>query len=80
MYEKSVAITDLLANLNYDKSKLCKCLPEYTVDTEFGTGYGINLSESYARLGDAQADLTQEQTEELKQIILWAEEQAEQTD
>ena len=72
MYGESVTMTDILINLDYDKSKLCKCLPEYTVDTEFGTGYGINLTEGYARCAKGQADLTQEQIDELKEIILWA--------
>ena len=45
MSGNSVTMTDILVNLKYDKNKLCKCLPEYKVDTEFGTGYGINLTE-----------------------------------
>ncbi len=76
MYGESVTMTDILINLDYDKNKLCKCLPEYTVDTEFGTGYGINLTEGYARCKEGQADLTQEQIDELKDIILWAKEKA----
>ena len=73
---ESVTMTDILINLDYRKNKLCKCLPEYTVDTEFGTGYGINLTEGYARCDKGQADLTQEQISELKDIILWAKEKA----
>ena len=72
MYGESVEMTDILINLDYKKSKVCKCLPEYTVDTEFGTGYGVNLSEGYARCGDGQADLTKQQIEKLGQIIQWA--------
>ncbi len=72
MYGESVTMTDILINLDYDKSKLCKCLPEYTVDTEFGAGYGINLTGGYARCDKGQADLTQEQIDKLKEIILWA--------
>lgn len=74
MYGESVTMTDILINLDYDKNKLCKCLPEYTVDTEFGTGYGINLTEGYARSTKGQADLTQEQIDKLKEIIFWAKE------
>ncbi len=73
---ESVTMTDILINLDYDKSKLCKCLPEYTVDTEFGTGYGINLTAGYARCDKGQAELTQEQIDELKEIILWAKDKA----
>lgn len=72
MYGESVTMTDILINLDYDKGNLCKCLPEYTVDTEFGTGYGINLTAGYVRCDKGQADLTQEQIDKLKEIILWA--------
>ncbi len=76
MSGNSVTMTDILVNLKYDKNKLCKCLPEYKVDTEFGTGYGINLTEGYARCDKGQADLTQKQIDKLKEIILWAKEEA----
>lgn len=76
MSGNSVTMTDILVNLKYDKNKLCKCLPEYKVDTEFGTGYGINLTEGYARCDKGQADLTREQIDKLKEIILWAKEKA----
>lgn len=66
----SVYLTDLLVNLKYDPQKLCKCLPEYKVDTEFGTGYGINLTEGYARCDKGQAELTQEQVDRVTKIIL----------
>lgn len=73
----SVYLTDLLVNLDYDPQKLCKCLPEYKVDTEFGTGYGINLTEGYARCDKGQAELTQEQVDRLTRIILAENEDAE---
>ena len=76
MSGNSVIMTDILVNLKYDKNKLCKCLPEYKVDTEFGIGYGINLTEGYARCDKGQADLTQEQIDKLQEIILWAKEEA----
>ena len=41
MYDESVTLTDILLNLDYDPNKLCKCLPEYMIDTEFGKGYGV---------------------------------------
>lgn len=72
MYGESVTMTDILVNLDYDKTKLCKCLPEYTVDTEFGKDYGINLTSGYARFDKGQADLTIEQIEKFKKIIEWA--------
>ena len=77
MYGESVRLTDILANLDYDPQKYCKCRPEYTVDTEFGTGYGINLTESYVKYNGGQAELTAAQVEEIRKIILWASEKAE---
>ena len=72
MYDESVTLTDILLNLDYDPNKLCKCLPEYTVDTEFGKGYGINLTDGYARCNKGQADLTAGQLDQIRSIIEWA--------
>lgn len=77
MYGESVTLTDILINLDYDSGKLCKCLPEYTVETEFGTPYGINITSRYARSETGQADLTEEQIKKIKEIILWAKDKAE---
>lgn len=65
----SVTLTDLLINLAYDPEALCRCLPQYTVDTEFGSGYGVSLSGSYARCADGQAALTEEQAEIIRGIL-----------
>ena len=73
MYGNSVTLTDILLNLNYDPMRICHCRPEYTVDTEFGKGYGINLTAGYARCEKGQADLTQEQIDTIAEIIEWAE-------
>lgn len=75
MGSDSVALTDLLLYLDYS-GDICKCLPEYTVDTEFGKGYGISLSESYARYEDGQASLTTEQVAQILEIIERQKEQA----
>ncbi len=72
MSGNSVTMTDILANLDYDKEKICKCLPQYRVDTEFGTNYGINITEGFVRCDKGQAELTQIQIDKLKEIILWA--------
>jgi len=72
MYDESVTLTDILLNLDYDPNKLCNCLPEYTVDTEFGKGYGINLTDGYARCNKGQADLTAGQLDQIRSIIEWA--------
>ena len=73
MYGNSVTLTDILLNLKYDPMRICRCRPEYTVDTEFGKGYGINLTAGYARCEKGQADLTQEQIDTITKIIEWAE-------
>ena len=65
----SVYLTDLLLNLAYDPDKLCDCMSEFTVKTEFGGSYGVNLSQGYARYDGAQADLTKEQIEVIRNIL-----------
>lgn len=64
----SVALTDLLLTLDYSEG-VCRCLPEFTVDTEFGTDYSINLTEFYVRHDGAQAALTEEQAESVRGIF-----------
>ena len=74
--DKSVTLTDLLLHLDYSEG-ICRCKPEYTVDTEFGKSYGISLTEGYARYEDAQVSLTAEQLELVREILDWAEENRE---
>lgn len=64
----SVALTDLLINLSYDPQLVCKCLPDFDVETEFGTTYGISLS-GYARCESGQANLTEEQISAIQEIL-----------
>ena len=73
--DKSVALTDFLRWLDYS-DPICRCLPEYRVITEFGGDYGISLSQGYARCGERQVSLTQQQTDELRQILDWAKAEA----
>jgi hypothetical protein len=68
MGSDSVNLTDLLMNLNYDPMLVCKCLPDFYVETEFGMTYGISLS-GYARCEEGQADLTGEQLALIRQIL-----------
>lgn len=68
MFGDSVALTDLLRWLEY-RDGICRCLPEYEVDTEFGGVYGLNLSQGYVRCGDAQVQLTREQLDEIRRIV-----------
>lgn len=64
----SVELTDLLRHLDYNPYKVCKCLPELSVETEFGT-YGVHLSEGYARCENGQAALTREQVQTIRNIL-----------
>lgn len=64
----SVALTDLVINLQYSDGT-CRCLPEFIVNTEFGGGYGVNLTEHYVRLGDRQCPITEEQAAEIQGIL-----------
>ncbi len=65
----SVALTDILINLAYDPDHICRCPTAFTVDTEFGDGYGVNLTESFARCEAGQAALTAEQAETIQGIL-----------
>ena len=67
--DDSVTLTDIVINLADDPEAVCKCLPEFTVNTEFGDGYGVNLTESYVRCEAGQAPLTAEQTETIRGVI-----------
>lgn len=65
----SVTLTDILINLDYSEYT-CRCPAENRVDTEFGIGYEINLTQGFARCEKGQAALTEEQIEIIAQIIL----------
>lgn len=65
----SVTLTDLLENLAYGP-EVCRCMTEFTVDTEFGGGYGVNLTESFVRSSERQASLTTEQVEAIRAVLV----------
>ena len=69
MGSDSVNLTDILINLKYDPMRVCRCAPEFTVNTEFGEPYGVNLSHGYARCEKGQADLTPDQVVLIQQIL-----------
>ncbi len=68
MYGNSVTLTDFLVKLELNEPT-CDCIPEYIVDTELVTGYGINLTEGYVRLGDSQTSLEADEIELIRKII-----------
>lgn len=61
-------LKDILQNLEYDPHKVCRCLPQYRLNAEFGS-YGIHLTEGYARCDVGQASLTAEQRQIIRQIF-----------
>lgn len=65
----SVKITDILANLDYDPDAVCRCVAEFTVDTELLSGIHVNLTQGFARCEKGQAALTEEQAQSLREII-----------
>lgn len=69
MGSDSVNLTDILINLKYDPMKICRCIPEFTVKTEFGEPYGVNLTLGYARCEEGQANLTVEQINLIQKIL-----------
>ncbi len=62
------ALKEILLELDYSPHKVCRCLPQYKLKTDFGE-FGIHLTEGYARCEEGQADLTAEQIQTLRQII-----------
>ena len=68
MSTESVTLTDILINLEYDPALICKCLPDFYVETEFGMTYGVSWS-GYARCEDGQANLTEEQLDLIRSIV-----------
>ena len=69
MGSDSVNLTDILINLKYDPMKVCRCASEFTVKTEFGEPYGVNLTLGYARCEEGQANLTVEQIKLIQEIL-----------
>ena len=69
MGSDSVKLTDILVNLEYDIEKVCDCVSEFSVCTEDGRRFRLNLYEGFARCEDGQADLTEEQIEQIREIL-----------
>lgn len=69
----AITMTNLLTNLAYDPAKVCDCETEYTADTQFGTGYAINLTLGFVRCEQGQADLTTEQIYRIREVTNWVE-------
>ena len=66
--QEAIDTAMLLGKLKYD-SDVCKCIPEYTVTTDSGVVYGVDLDSSYARCGVCQVQLTSAQVDMLREIF-----------
>lgn len=65
----AVTLTAILENLDYDPQSVCNCLAEFTVETEVGTEYEVNLTEYFARCDAGQAALTRKQADAIREIV-----------
>lgn len=65
----SVALTRILKNLPYNPEAVCRCMAEFTVDTETLSGIQVNLTEAFARCERGQAALTEEQVQTIRTIV-----------
>ena len=65
----SVTLTRILKNLPYNPEEVCRCMEEFTVDTETLSGIQVNLTEAFARCERGQAALTEAQVQSIRPII-----------
>ena len=65
----AIVLTDILRNLDYSADTLCRCIHQFTVDTETQDGYQVNLTEYFVRLNGTQAPLSQSQAEAIQAIL-----------
>lgn len=72
--DAAAQLCDILNNLAYSPHKVCRCLPQFKIETETAV-YGIHLLEGYARCEAGQAKLTQQQKETIKAIVEWTKTQ-----
>lgn len=69
-YGDAVTLTDILINLAYDPASVCECEAEFTAGTEMAASpYEISLTDAFVRCGKGQALLTEEQVNELREIV-----------
>lgn len=65
----AVTLTAILENLDYNSDDICSCSTEFTVETEIGTEYEVNLTEYFVRCDAGQAALTQKQADAIREIV-----------
>ena len=62
-------LLNLLKDQAYDVNQICRCTVEFTVVTEFGVEYHINLKEGFARCEQGQAFLSNEDMQNIQAIL-----------
>lgn len=67
----AITLTAILENLDYTSDDICSCSTEFTVETEIGTEYEVNLTEYFVRCDAGQAALTQKQADAIREIVEW---------
>lgn len=65
----AITLTDISINLAYQPENVCRCLAEFSVITEDGTVYAVNLTEAFIRCDAGQASLTAEQVEQINAVL-----------
>ena len=66
--EDGAALLDIVKSLRYNPHKVCRCLPQFKF--EIGSkSYGLHLREGYARCDKGQANLTEDQIQEIREIL-----------
>lgn len=64
-----LTMTEILTKLNYDPSAVCRCMAEFTVDTEPLSNIQVSLEQAFARCEKGQAALTEQQVTAIREII-----------
>ena len=65
----AITLTAILEHLDYTSDDICSCSTEFTVETEIGTEYEVNLTEYFVRCDAGQAALTQKQADAIREIV-----------
>ena len=65
----ALTLTEILRELPYDLNAVCRCMAEFTVDTEMISGIQVNLTQGFARCDKGQAALTEEHVMLIQNII-----------
>lgn len=65
----AITLTAILEHLDYTSDDICSCSAEFTVKTEIGAEYEVNLTEYFVRCDAGQAALTQKQADAIREIV-----------